>query len=463
MAVTALAGTGDPGEGGGFAVIGKIRHRSALEIEASNWSIGCEALDRDFAVYANYRQYLGPLGAKRARVQAGWAKTEKEKGAYRWDWLDEIVSDMVAQGVRPWLQTSYGNLIYEGGGGIGLGDEIPKSPEALAAWDAWVQALVRRYKDRVTEWEVWNEPDLGGAVPPEDYAGLFIRTAQIIRREQPDAYIDALALAGNTTYAERFLRCLQQQDKLHLVSAITIHGYPQNPDNLGNIDKLRSIVARFSASIDVRQGETGAPSAPATVGALAGPSWTELTQAKWDLRRMLAHLGRDVPFSLFSIVDMHYKGRMNGINSKGLLRTNPDKTVAGPKPAYSVVQNVTAIFDNSVERVPDYPCTASVTNKMAFYAYRKKSSGSQILTMWFNGNVPHDSNATTPVTLTLPAGKFSEPVYADLRTGLVSAIPSANVSNDGGAVVFRDIPVYDSPVLIAEKSAIPIVPIDASE
>jgi hypothetical protein len=40
---------------------------------------------------------------KLARIQSGWAKTEQEKGKYDWAWLDEIIPDMVAQGVEPWV------------------------------------------------------------------------------------------------------------------------------------------------------------------------------------------------------------------------------------------------------------------------------------------------------------------------------------------------------------------------
>ena len=100
-------------------------------------------MDRDFTVYKNWRQYLGPLGAKHARIQSGWAKTEKEKGVYDWVWLDEIVDDMVAQGVTPWVCICYGNSIYPEGGDTRL-NGWPRSGEALAAWDRYVAALVKR-------------------------------------------------------------------------------------------------------------------------------------------------------------------------------------------------------------------------------------------------------------------------------------------------------------------------------
>ncbi|HTL07841.1 MAG TPA: hypothetical protein VL307_06275, partial [Chitinophagaceae bacterium] len=56
---------------------GMVKHRNATEIAGSNWLIGCETLDRDFADYDQYKEYLNPLGIKRLRLQGGWAKTEK--------------------------------------------------------------------------------------------------------------------------------------------------------------------------------------------------------------------------------------------------------------------------------------------------------------------------------------------------------------------------------------------------
>jgi hypothetical protein len=42
----------------------------------------------------------------------------------------------------------------------------------------------------------------------------------------------------------------------------------------------------------------------------------------------------------------------------------------------------------------------------------------------------------------------------DLRNGEVYEIPEKNWSRKGSAYTFKDIPVYDSPVLIADKSLI---------
>jgi hypothetical protein len=437
-----------------FPPLGKIKPRSAKEIVSSSWSIGGETLDRDFGVYANYKKFLGPLGAKAIRLQTGWAKCETKQGIYDFAWLDEVVSDAIAQGVQPWLEVSYGNKLYPDGGGTGLGGALPKSPQALAAWDNWVRAVVRRYQDRVNEWEVWNEPDLGPS-PAEEYAEFFIRTAEVIRAEQPKARLHALALAHKTPYAEAFLARVHQRGKLALIDAITVHGYPNNPDDTRSVDELRALIARHGQPIGVRQGETGATSKYQENFALKKLPMTETIQAKWNLRRMLAHHGKDVPFNLFTMIDLHYRwGGKLDMNYKGLLASREDQTVAYAKPAYFAAQNVFAVFDDSLSRIADFPFTVSGTSKVALSAYQKKASGNQVVTIWFSGAMPSDSNATTRLDVTLARGEFTEPVYADLRTGKVYAIPKANWSRVGDGVVLHQIPVYDSPILVAEKGVL---------
>jgi len=450
-----------------WPVLGKVAPRSAQEIASSSWSIGGETIDRDFTVYDHYKRFLGPLGAKGLRLQAGWAKCEKVKGVYSWAWLDAIVDDAVSQGLQPWLEFNYGNTIYAGGGDTGLGGGIPSSPEALAAWDRWARALVERYQDRVHQWEVWNEPDINnvGTATVEAYVDLYIRTASMVREVQPKGRIWALALAHKSEYADAFLAGMQARGKLDLIDAITFHGYPRNPDDTSLVDKLRAIVGKYGRPIELRQGETGAPSKYQDNFALRKISFTETMHAKWDLRRLLAHRAKDVPMNLFTISDMHYtqasnQGGPDGLlrmNYKGLLATHPDQTVAYAKPAYFAAQSVFSIFDDTLQRAPEYPFQTTALRGVTLTGYRRQSDGAQVAAFWFHDAPPADANGVSLVDLTLQNGKFVEPVLVDLRTSTVYSIPSEFWKQESTGAAFRDLPVYDSPLLIAERSAVSVV------
>ncbi|MEJ7586983.1 MAG: hypothetical protein WKI04_05420 [Ferruginibacter sp.] len=81
--------------------VGELKTRDSKDIVASTWSIGGETLDRNYTDYQSYKKYLGPLGAKRIRLQGGWAKCEKVKGQYDFAWLDSIIPDAASRGVYP--------------------------------------------------------------------------------------------------------------------------------------------------------------------------------------------------------------------------------------------------------------------------------------------------------------------------------------------------------------------------
>lgn len=467
--------TAPPLVGHDWVALGKVRPRTAHEIPSSSWSIGGETLDRDFADYHQYKRFLGPLGAKAIRLQAGWAKCERSPGVYSFEWLDAIIDDARSQGVQPWVEFNYGNPIYPGGGETGLGGGFPSSPEALAAWDRWVAAVVERYRDRVHEWEVWNEPDINhaGTATAEAYVSLYIRTARIVRERQSRSRIWALGLAGDIDYAAKFLAGLQEQGQLDLVDAITIHGYPRNPDDTTNIDRLRAVIAKYPRPIEIRQGETGSNSRYQEGFALSRISWTENLQAKWNLRRMLAHHALDVPFNLFTLSDLHYtqatvnrrpvdgapraEGRHGELrlNHKGLLGTNPDMSISHVKPSYTAAQSVFALFDAGLVRLPDFPFTSTSLRALALTAY-SRADGAQVVAYWFNDAPPSEPNGATFARLTLPRARFTAPVLVDLRSSTVYAVPTGSWTQDASGATFRDLPFYDSPLLLAERRAIPL-------
>jgi len=439
----------------GYTKIGTIIPRAASEIESSNWSVGAETMDRDFTIYRHWKKYLGPLGVKRARIQSGWAKTEKIKGKYDWKWLDEIILDMVDQGVEPWVCLCYGNPIYEGGGGTGLGGGMPTSPEALAAWDRFVDAFVQRYKDQVDEWEIWNEPGLRGANPEDAYADFLIRSAEIIRRHQPDATIIGFAMAGvKHSMCESVLGRMKKAGKLDLIDQVSYHPYTYNPDDsYSGVLKLRRIVESFSSDIIIMQGENGCPSKRGSFGAISGNDWTESSQAKWALRRLLGDLGRDIPSSYFAICDMEYTSRRN---TKGLLAINDDQTVHHAKEGYRAVQHLTALFDNRITRVKNF--SAEITkasgekaeSSHSVFGYQTRAS-QPVVTIWRSSDTPGKDPKHRPMRIHIATMTFDTPVLIDLRTGRVDAIDGSLVKEESGATTFLNLPIYDSPIVLAER------------
>lgn len=355
---------------------------------------------------------------------------------------------------------------------------IPTSDVALAAWDRWVTAMVERYKDKVTEWEVWNEPNFGDNTinTPEITADLNIRTAEIIKSIQPETKISGLAMGHlDLDFADRFFKILADRRKINLFDNMVYHDYVYNPDShYPNVMQLKRILEKYAPSMPLRQGENGAPSMGGeNRGAIGDHDWTELSQAKWDTRRMLGDLGHDIESSVFTIIDIAYTGGpIAKINVKGLIESDSTQKAIRPKMAYHAVQNVASVFDNTLIRIgnvkdshnpsyipknpEDISVNKSTDRNFAIYGYRNQNSKLQVFTIWESEGIPTNATGKRDFDFTFANGNFKDPVYVDIITGDVYEIPTSNWSKEGSVFSFRDIPIYDGPILLADKSVVPI-------
>ena len=436
----------------GLKQIGAITTRSADQISGSNWTLGCETLDRDFADFQEYKEYILPLGIKTIRLQGGWAKTEKVKGTYDFSWLDALIDDARGRGLNILLETDYGNPIYEGGGGFDLAGGFPTSEAALVAWDRWVEAMATRYKGKVRDWAMWNEPDINKKHTPEDIATFNIRTAEIVKRVIPESRIAGLSLASSSPkFFESCLKVLAAKDKVDLFHWFIYHGYEFNPDkSYKNVELLKATLAKYSTRAKMRQGENGCPSEKTTRFALPNHPWTEYSQAKWDLRRMLGDLGHDVESAVFTICDFNHTGRE--INRKGLLHATADKKVDKIKLAYYSVQNCVALFDDTLERVKESGVTVTYDKSTACFVYRNKATQQNLIVIWDNSGTPDDIFVTRPAQVEATGFTINEPVWVDLVSGRIYEISADRMTKVGVATLFKDVPLYDAPILIAERS-----------
>jgi hypothetical protein len=436
--------------------IGRMKTRKASEIKASYLGIGCDVLDRDFACYDNYKEYLGNLGVKHARFQSGWTKTEKQKGVYDFSWLDNVINDCRSRGIQPWVNTVYGNTIYDGGGDMQSSSKLPYTEEALLAWDAYVRNLVTHFRTRVFEWEIWNEIDHGGfkASSPEQYAEFYIRTAQIIREIQPNGKVIALALAGvgDNKFVRGFLDYLKAKGKLYLIDKVSFHGYPNNPDTgFDKSKELINLLKQYDERIVAFQGETGCPSTKGSSGALSNYPYTELSQSKWDLRRAVAHIGRGIQFSLFTLSEFNYPG--NRLNTKGKLKIDEKLSVVYAKPSYFSYQNLTSLFDSTVVAIDPAGFSVKSDSASVIYAFVDSKKELAAVTYWNSGSIPSERLTAQNAMIKLKSAKFRSPILVDVRTGVVYEIPKSAISQQGDYYEFK-LPVYDSPLLICNRKFI---------
>ena len=449
--------------------IGRIKVRNVSETQCRHWTLGCETLDRDYADYDEYKEYLAPLGLVKIRLQGGWAKCEKVPGVYDFAWLDHIIDDARSRGLEIMLETDYGNPLYPGGGGLDpqrrvqlagaapvvppAKNGLPRSPEGLAAWDNWVRAMAEHFRDRVFEWAMWNEPDTNKETTAQEIVDFNIRTAEIILSVIPEARIAGLSMASHQpTSLYKYADLLKQAGKADLFASFIYHGYTVNPDNCADsLRGMKRVLEELKIKGRLRDGEAGCPSEYMTVFALRELPWTEFSQCKWDLRRYIGDFGSGVESSVFTICDFNHIGK--GINRKGLLYADADHRVIREKAVYRAIQHMASLFDGETRLIPE--CGAAVLAEKNTFAFRAERQGGLMGVWWDSSAAPAENTLPEKADLML-TGAIREPAVCELISGRVFAFPEERILRLPGRMLFKDVPLIDSPLAVAEKSCIPM-------
>ena len=443
------------------AAVGRIRPRAAKEIGDSPWSVDCCGLDREMSDYDMYAPHLAALGAKYARINSGWAKTEQEKGRYDFAWLDHVVDGMIADGVRPWVALQYGNPLY--GSDYRLGTKIRNivaNPAAYEGWLRYVEATVARYRGRVRAWEIWNEPFRQG----KDYAELVSKTAALIRRLQPEARI--LVSAMDPSDQDECLARWKDEPTKDYINAWCFHPYWGRPE--GNWDGQTPDLLRKIRAVNpgwtVVQGEAGCPSQLEYSQAMNGIEWTEYAQAKWDLRRAFCDYAEGVKSSCFSMTDTM---RTYMIETFGLIRMSFLREFIYLRPSYHAMQHVYALIDCTASNGgwkrnvpfkvlkegdlnPHPPKTLAVSR----FAYL---GGHKAVALWFDNDFPSASLRFDRIEFATDEVSFREPVLVEMVTGRAFELGPSRIRAEDGRTVFTDIPAWDSPVVIAARGELPLI------
>jgi hypothetical protein len=90
------------------------------------------------------------------------------------------------------------------------------------------------------------------------------------------------------------------------------------------------------------------------------------------------------------------------------------------------------------------------------YAYQDKKTKKQLFTIWIDEYIPTSINTVKNINFTILNGNFEQPVYVEILTGGVYEIPQNQWRKEDNKYTFKDLPVYDAPILIADKSILQI-------
>lgn len=455
--------------------IGKIKAKKSCEIKYSKISLGFEKLDRDVFNPEKAYDKVAECGVKKVRLQSGWQRTERKKGVYDFNWLDDIVENFINRGIEPWMCLCYGNRLYSKSaenvfGAVGCPPIFTE--EEKQAWINYVKAVVKHYAGKVNYFEIWNEPDgkwcWKHGVDAKQLGQFTLATAKAIKEVNPDA-----KTIGGVVCLRKldFLNTALKTGMGRYLDFISFHEYTHDERNVfEKVETLRALAKMYNPNIELIQGESGTQSKSGGHGALHNGAWTEEIQAKQLARHTVADLMTDVHFtSYFSCVDMieALNGDVNNIASYldygyfGILGADFDENGRSTgeyykKPSYYVLQNICSVFSEDI-KICKQPIFVHSGYSEAYYEQQLhryeiisgsfERAGGKAFVYWYPSNImttSYKSSITVEVFT-----EYKEIKLIDIMDGSVYEIPEEMIEDKGdGVFILNALPIKDTPLVL---------------
>jgi hypothetical protein len=189
------------------------------------------------------------MGVLWIREEIPWEEVEEPKGSFRWRYgfkdaagterprdFDRLMAEAAAHNMKVVALLAYRSAYYASA----------SSAEFVAAWRAYVQAVVNKYGDRVDHWEILNEENSrffwgkvvpGGAPDPAAYAYLLRIAHDVIKAHNPNDVVILGGLAGFSgdlddcaTNYFAYLRALHEQRAWDHFDVVAVHPYRDKGD-----------------------------------------------------------------------------------------------------------------------------------------------------------------------------------------------------------------------------------------
>jgi len=207
---------------------------------------------------------VADAGFKGIRLLVKWSDIESVEGTMDWSRSDAEVEraterNLAVLGVLTWAPTWAVPTEY-----ALVSHPAPKSAERFAEF---ASAAAARYRDKITAWEVWNEPNVaasyGPSVNPEQYCAVLTSSSRAIRAAAPGALvltgptspaIDSTNDLSPATFVDALYRCAGSAT----FDAVSMHPY-SSPHLLSEPTAAWSSANEIAAvrAVMERHGDTG--------------------------------------------------------------------------------------------------------------------------------------------------------------------------------------------------------------
>lgn len=165
-------------------------------------------------------------GVKWSREDFSWGRIEPRPGEFHWDYYDQLLATARRNGITVYAIVGYWTSWSKN-----------YTSDGVDQYVAFLRQLVRRYKDRIKQWEIWNEPNIFfWQGPKELYAEMLKKSYAAVKEEDPTAQVLGISTAGiDYGFIDKMLKLGTPFDVL------TIHPYRKTLDDAAFIADLKKV------------------------------------------------------------------------------------------------------------------------------------------------------------------------------------------------------------------------------
>lgn len=208
-----------------------------------------------------------------ATMDNSWINIELRPGEYYWENVDRQIDYLVNQrGAKVMFSLMRTPLFYSAitkrsydaieDPHLRIVRSYLYPPKEIEPWRNFIRAVVRRYKDRVNCWEIWNEVNSSyfeGSV--EEYFQMLKCAYETIKAEDPDALVVGCAFCPGGF--EDYLAKLIALGGHNYMDVLTSHFYltdaPEKEVLLPRLNRTRKILGGSGKTIPIWDGESAYP------------------------------------------------------------------------------------------------------------------------------------------------------------------------------------------------------------
>ncbi|NTU73437.1 hypothetical protein HGB07_04690, partial [Candidatus Roizmanbacteria bacterium] len=169
-------------------------------------------------------------GASWLRLEFNWASLQTDvgnpTGAFNWTNTDAVVQSVKDKGFNILGLLAYNSL---GRNQVFPVDDNGCNGNCEENWKKYLTAVVSRYKDSITHWQIWNEPDTyqfnhnaENGNSPSRYSYLLKVSQQIIKQIQPNAKI---VMGGFNPDTPEWAYKVMAEGGSNYVDVVDVHPY----------------------------------------------------------------------------------------------------------------------------------------------------------------------------------------------------------------------------------------------